>query len=129
MRSDSEGTRASGPGEPYSQDANVTDAAMVKLNCRYRRDPIKHRNTQRKAYSVLVGGVMTYRGNRLTRPITIAKGCWNKVEGYKRVIDIPLPPRETGLLGPRRAGASKPLHAMRLVPSVVRHVKGSKNGT
>jgi hypothetical protein len=31
-----EGTRASRAGEPYSQEANVTDAAMVKLNCRTR---------------------------------------------------------------------------------------------
>ena len=30
------GTRASGAGEPYTQDANVTDAARVKLNCRTR---------------------------------------------------------------------------------------------
>jgi hypothetical protein len=34
MRSSLVGTRASGEGEPYTQDANVTDAAMVRLNCR-----------------------------------------------------------------------------------------------
>ena len=36
MRSSLVGTRASGEGEPYSQEANVTDAAMVRLNCRTR---------------------------------------------------------------------------------------------
>jgi len=34
MRLRVEGTRASREGEPYSQDANVTDAAMVRRNCR-----------------------------------------------------------------------------------------------
>jgi hypothetical protein len=34
MRSSLVGTRAGGEGEPYTQDANVTDAAMVRLNCR-----------------------------------------------------------------------------------------------
>src|ERR671911_471861 len=34
MRSSLVGTRASGAGEPYTQEANVTDAAMVRLNCR-----------------------------------------------------------------------------------------------
>jgi hypothetical protein len=31
MRSSLVGTRASREGEPYTQDANVTDAAMVSL--------------------------------------------------------------------------------------------------
>jgi hypothetical protein len=30
------GTRASGEGEPYTQEANATDAAMVRLKCRTR---------------------------------------------------------------------------------------------
>ena len=32
MRSSLEGTRASRAGKPYAQYANVTEAAMVKLN-------------------------------------------------------------------------------------------------
>jgi hypothetical protein len=30
------GTRARGAGEPYAQEAHVTDAAMVRLKCRTR---------------------------------------------------------------------------------------------
>jgi hypothetical protein len=30
------GTRARGEGEPYTQEAHVTDAAMVRLMCRTR---------------------------------------------------------------------------------------------
>ncbi len=36
MRSSLVGTRASREGEPYTQDANVTDAVMVRLSCRTR---------------------------------------------------------------------------------------------
>jgi hypothetical protein len=34
MRSSLVGTRARGAGEPYAQEAHVTDAAMVRLICR-----------------------------------------------------------------------------------------------
>jgi hypothetical protein len=44
MRSSSVGTRASGAGEPYTQDANVTDADMVRLMCR-TQDPYNPRHT------------------------------------------------------------------------------------
>jgi hypothetical protein len=33
MRSSSVGKRARGAGEPYTQEAHVTDAAKVRLNC------------------------------------------------------------------------------------------------
>src|SRR5687768_6506857 len=36
MRSSLVGTRASREAEPYCQDANVTDAARVRLKCRTR---------------------------------------------------------------------------------------------
>jgi hypothetical protein len=55
---------------------------------------------------------------RLTRTITMAKGCGN-VAGIKWREFLP----RSGIC--RRAGISKPLHAMRFVPSVVRHVKGA----
>jgi hypothetical protein len=42
------GTRASGEGEPYSQDANVTDAAMVRLKwCATRRNDVMRGNLHR----------------------------------------------------------------------------------
>jgi hypothetical protein len=34
MRSSLVGTRTRGAGEPYTQDAHVTDAARVRPNCR-----------------------------------------------------------------------------------------------
>jgi hypothetical protein len=45
MRSSLGGTRASRAGEPYTQEANVTDAAMVRLNVE-PEIPYKHGHTQ-----------------------------------------------------------------------------------
>ena len=59
---------------------------------------------------------------RLTRRITMAKGCGNEVDGDSLLTTYPA----TGHTAYRRAGTSKPLHAMRIVPSLVRQVKGSK---
>jgi hypothetical protein len=42
----------------------------------------------------------------------------------RKVPRFPMPRNRTLFYG--RAGASRALHPMRLVPSVVRHVKGSK---
>ena len=54
-------------------------------------------------------------------PITIAKGCGNEMR--RRISSVP--PRNR-ISGSGRAGVSWALHPTRLVPSVVRHVKGSK---
>jgi hypothetical protein len=44
MRPSLVGTRASREGEPYTQDANVTDAAMVRLTVE-PETPYNHQHT------------------------------------------------------------------------------------
>jgi hypothetical protein len=106
------GTRASRAGEPYTQDANVTDAAMVRLYCRTRDTlyPWTHPTASEPGL------------HPPNAPDNDGQGVW---ERRMRGRVIPLVPRNGGKLY-RRAGASKSLHTMRRVPSLVRQVKGSK---
>jgi hypothetical protein len=55
-------------------------------------------------------------------PITMAKGCGNEADADDSRSTCPA--TEPWCIG--RAGVSRALHPKRLVPSVVRHVKGSK---
>jgi hypothetical protein len=90
------GKRARGAGEPYAQEAHVTDAARVRLMSNPR-------------HPIIIG-----------LP-TVAKREGDEAGACLRW----LPPRNR-IRACGRAGARAALHPNWLVPSVVRHVKGSK---
>jgi hypothetical protein len=112
MRSSLGGTRASREGEPYPQDANVTDAAMVRLTCR-TEETLQRMDTPNCERREVMAHV--------TRRITMAKGCGS--EGGE---NTKYPPPRTWSGKYRKAGTSMPLHATRIAPNLVRQVKGSK---
>jgi hypothetical protein len=78
MRSSSEGTRESREGEPYSQNANFTEAAMVKLMSN-RRDPI----------SIDTPNCERFGNSRPSNaPDNDGQGVWEQSKGYERVLSL-----------------------------------------